>query len=238
MLYFLFAYLWSWVIVPFSFVVLRPFVQLDYQMNIRHFIYTILGIQHKITGEKLIDEGFILGNHRCYLDAMIDPYVGETTTINRGLVILGAPFAVLLTYIDNRIILINRSKDKRDNVYSRCVSHINKYKHKRIMFYPEGTRNNYTTLSSREELKSYIKFGLLKSIYEDKRYPVQLLISNNKEKAFNEKKFSANYGVNIHTKISNAIHPKDYATEVEFFDEIVRVWYDCYVETHSHNKSQ
>ncbi len=106
------------------------------------------------------------------------------------------------------------------------------------MFYPEGTRNNYTSLSSRDELKSYIKFGLLKSIYQDKRYPVQLLISNNKEIAFNEKKFIASYGVQINTKISAAIHPKDFATEVEFFDEIIRVWYDCYVETHLSTQSQ
>jgi hypothetical protein len=101
------------------------------------------------------------------------------------------------------------------------------------MFCPEGTRKNYTSLSSHEELRSHIKFGLLKSIYEDKRFPVQLLISNNKEIAFNEKKLTATYGVEIHTKISFAIHPKDYATEVDFLDEIVRVWFDCYVETHS-----
>ena len=64
------------------------------------------------------------------------------------------------------------------------------------------------------------------------------MISNNKEIAFNEKTVTANYGVKINTKISKAIHPKDYATEYEFFDEIVRVWFDCYVETHNNDKSQ
>lgn len=236
MLRFISAYLWSWVIVPFTFVALRPFVRLDYHLNARHFIYTVLGVQHTITGEKLIDEGFMLGNHRSFMDTMFDGYVSEANGISRSLVILGAPFIVLLSYIDNRVIFIDRGKDKRDTVYQRCVSHINRYRHKRILFYPEGTRNKYTSLSSREELKSYIKFGLLKSIYENKQYPVQLLISNNKEIAFNEKKLSAKYGVKINTKISQAIHPKDYATEVEFFDEIVRVWFDCYVETHSHDK--
>jgi 1-acyl-sn-glycerol-3-phosphate acyltransferase len=232
MILFVFAYLWSWIIVPITFVVLRPFVRLDYQTNARHFIYTVLGIQHQITGEKLIDEGFVLGNHRGFIDCTIDMFVSNTVMISRGLTILVAPFMQLLAYADNRTIVINRGKDNRHNVYSRCVSHINHYEYKRIIFYPEGTRNTYTSLSSREELKSYIKFGLLKSIYEDKRYPVQLLISNNKELAFNEKKLTANYGVNIHTKISPAIHPKDFTTETEFFDEIVRVWFDCYQETH------
>ncbi len=235
MIYFIFLYLWSWVIVPFTFVIVRPFVYLDYQIYTRHFIYTMLGVKHKITGEKLINEGFILGNHRSYMDATLDAYVGNTTTMCRILVILGAPFVILLAYIDNRVIFINREKDKRDGVYLQCVSHINRHKNKRIMFYPEGTRNKYTELKSREELKSYIKFGLLKSIYEDKRYPVQLLISNNKENAFNEMKLSAKYGVKINTKISKAIHPKDYATEIDFFNEIINVWFDCYIETHSND---
>ena len=233
MLYFILAYMWSWIIVPFTFIILRPFMRLDYQTNAHHFLYTVLGIQHQITGEKLIDEGFILPNHRCFLDLFIDGYVGESIGVGRWLVILGSPFAALLSYIDNRIIFINRGKDSRNNIYAKCVFRMNKHKTKRIVFYPEGTRNNYTSLNSREELKSYIKFGLLKSIYEDKKYPVQLLISNNKEHAFNEKKLTANYGVKIHTKISYAIHPKDYATDVEFFDEIVNVWFECYTETHN-----
>ena len=238
MLYFTLTYLWSWIIVPFTFVILRPFVRLDYQLNARHFLYTVLGIQHQITGEKLIDEGFILPNHRCFIDIIIDGYVCNSYGLARYLVVLGTPFIILLSYIDNRAILINRGKDNRHDVYKRCVLHIHRYQNKRICFYPEGTRNNYTSLSSCEELKSYIKFGLLKSIYEDKRYPVQLMISNNKEIAFNEKKLSAKYGVKINTKISKAIHPKDYSTDVEFFDEIVKVWFDCYVETHTHDKLQ
>ena len=235
MLYFILVYLWSWIISPFTFVVLRPFIKLEYQSNARQFLYTVLGIQHTITGEQLIDEGFILPNHRCFLDALMDGYISESTGISRWLIILGAPFIVLLSYIDNRVIFINRGTYSRHYIYSLCLSHINKYTTKRILFYPEGTRNTYTRLDSPEELKSYIKFGLLKSIYEDKKYPVQMLISSNKEHAFNEKRLLANYGVKIHTKISRAIHPKDYATDVDFFNEIVHVWFDCYTETHPHS---
>ena len=238
MIYFIVAYLWSCCIEPITFFVLRPFIRLDSQQNGFNFVNKVLGIKYEITGEKLLDEGFILPNHRSFTDFLFDYYVSYGTMVSRWLVIIVIPFNILISYLDNRIIFINRGKDKRDVVYQRCVSHINRYQNKRIVFYPEGTRNTYTSLSSHEELKSYIKFGLLKSIYEDKRYPVQLLISNNKELAFNEKTLTANYGVIIHTKISKAIHPKDYATEVDFFDEIVKVWFDCYVETHSHDKLQ
>jgi 1-acyl-sn-glycerol-3-phosphate acyltransferase len=232
MLYFIASYIWSWVVVPICFCIMRPFVRLDYQTNAYHFLYTILGIKHKISGEPLIDKGFILSNHRCFLDAIIDAYVANSTTVSRGLTIVVAPFIQLLAYIDNRTIVINRSKDNRQNVYTRCISHINQHPNKRICFYPEGTRNKYLSLKSRDELKSYIKFGLLKSIYEDKQFPVQLMISNNKELAFNEKRFSANYGVSIHTTISRAIHPKDFASDVLFFDEIIDVWFELYNKTH------
>ena len=226
--------MWSCVVVPFLVVILRPFVHLDSKMCGHHTIYAILGVKHQITGEKLIDRGFILPNHRSWMDFALDSYTSNGTMISRSLVILAIPFLCLLNYIDNRIIFIRLGKESRNDIYRRMVSHINRYQNKRIVFYPEGSRNNYTSLKSCEELKSYIKFGLLKSIYEDKLYPVQLMISNNKEFAINEKKLTVNYGVKIHTKISKAIHPKDYATDVAFFDEIVRVWFDCYVETHSH----
>lgn len=236
MLYFTLAYLWSWIIVPFTFVIMRPFVRLDFQDNAAYFMYTVLGIQHKITGEEVIEEGFILANHRCFLDALIDSYVSNSSCISRGLTILVGPFIQLLAYVDNRTIVINRDKDNRRDVYLRCVSHIANNDEKRVLFYPEGTRMKYKNLSSVDELKTYIKFGLIKSIYEDKRYPVQLLVSNNKEHAFNEKRLHAKYGVHIHSKISCAIHPKDYATDTDFFNEIARVWFDCYVETHTKNE--
>ena len=232
MLYFFGAYLWSWVIVPVSCILVRPFIMLDYQFIASHFLYRTLGIKHKITGEPVIKEGFILGNHRGFIDVIVDAYVTESTCVSRIMTVVAGPFIQLIAYLENRTILINRGKDNRRDVYSRCVSHICKYPCKRVLFYPEGTRNRYLTLKSRDDLKSYIKFGLLKSIYEDKKYPVQLVISNNKERAFDEKRLTANYGVDVHTKVSCPIHPKDFATDVEFFDKIVDVWFDCYVATH------
>ena len=142
MLYFTFAYLWSWCIVPFTFVLLRPFVKLTDNMNCRHFLFHILGIHNNISGEQFINEGFILGNHRSWLDAFIDPFVSDSITIIRRLAVVGAPFVVLLSYIDDRVIVINRGKDSRDSVYAKCIIHMQKSNNKRIMFYPEGTRNS------------------------------------------------------------------------------------------------
>jgi 1-acyl-sn-glycerol-3-phosphate acyltransferase len=214
MLHFIIVYIWSWMILPGLFLILRPFVRLDSLTNCCHFVCTVLGVKHTITGEKLLDTGFILANHRCHMDAMYDVYVSQSVIVGRRLVVVASPFVSLLAYIDNRLILINRGKDTRHDIFKRCVSHINRYQNKRILFYPEGTRNTYATLRSHEELKSYIRFGQLKSIYEDCRFPVQLLISSNKEHAYNEKKLHVKYGAKINTKISKVI----YALQTKILD--------------------
>ena len=92
MLYFILVYLWSWVIVPFTFVILRPFIRLDSHMNCHNFINTVLGVQHQITGEKLFDEGFILSNHRSFMDIFIDAYVSKSVMMGRYLIIFAFPF--------------------------------------------------------------------------------------------------------------------------------------------------
>jgi 1-acyl-sn-glycerol-3-phosphate acyltransferase len=238
MLHFIIVHVWSWMIVPFVFSILRPFVHLDSQANCRHFLCTVLGVQHQISGETLLDKGFILANHRGHFDVMYDAYVSNSVMMGRRMMMLAIPFVYLLSYIDDRVILIHRGKDHRADIFQRCIGHISRHPNKRILFYPEGTRNAYTTLHSCEELRSYIRIGLLKEIYKAQCCPVQLLISNNKEQPYNEKKLTVNYGVKINTKVSKPIHPKDYATDTEFIDEIVRTWFDCYIETHSHVQTQ
>jgi hypothetical protein len=73
---------------------------------------------------------------------------------------------------------------------------------------------------------------MLKSIYEDNDLPVQIQISSNKEYVFDEKKMHIKYYVDVHTHRSKSIYPKDFATEQAFYDEIARVWYDCWVIAH------
>ena len=232
MLQFIAVYLWNWVIVPLSLMITIPFRQYNVPLVSRHFIYDILGVKHNIVYDSpIIEHGFLLANHRSFMDAHMDSLISNSALVNRYMVILGAPVFVLLAYLENRVIFINRGKDKRDNVYTKCVSHMLKY-NTRIVIYTEGTRNSYSSLNSEDDLRNYIKFGFLKSVYEDKLYPVQLQISSNKEKAFNEKKMSLAFGVKINTRISKPIHPKDFSTETEFFNEIIRVWYDCYKTTH------
>jgi hypothetical protein len=235
-----FAVFFYFTIVCPSFVILcKPF-QCIYQFNVdsrwayQHCLYTILGVNHVVVwNAELINDGFILANHRCVLDHLFDCYVTKSIYVSRTFAVVVGIMNGLLSLIEQQVIVIRRGVDKRDDIYKRMVSRIDNTSHKRICFWPEGTRNNYTTLNSHDEVGTYLKYGLLKEIYSGKRFPVQLCISSNKDVVFNEKKFTFRRGVTVNTMISKPIHPNDFATEQAFYDEIKREWYDCWVATHS-----
>ncbi len=215
--------------MPLGCLIIKPFTGYQYSDCISNFgLFNYLRIKHNYTKDaELIDNGFILANHRCALDFLVDSSLSKASIIGRGMAFIANTVYGLLTIIEGRVIIIHRGSDTRETIYAKC-----KRKGGRIIFYPEGTRNSYTSLRDVAELKTYLKYGLLKSIYEDGIYPVQIQITNNKEHALNEKKFTIKYDVEMNTRLSKPIHPRDYATAEAFFDEIAHVWYDCYVSTH------
>ena len=84
-----------------------------------------------------------------------------------------------------------------------------------------------------------MRYGLLKRIYQYQELPVQLMITSNKELVVNEKKLSCNFNVELRSKITESISPKDFPTFKEFIDKIAEVWFITYQETHLHkNKSE
>jgi len=231
---FVLAYLWGIVFVPTVCIIAKPFCpwfDLDYCFS--HFLYSVLDVKHTIVwNAELIDSGFILANHRCALDWALDCYITKSSSIGRRLAYIASTMMGLLIYLDGRGIVLMRGKDKRQDIYQRMLSHI-ETQNKRICFWPEGTRLSYTTLSSKEDVRSYLKYGLLKEIYCGKQFPVQLCISSNKEHAFNEKLFIAKRGVSITTVISKPIHPVDFSCENDFYDEIASVWLDCWTTAYN-----
>lgn len=238
MLAFAFTYLWAVVIVPTTCIICKPIRLIfpnsfDLDFCFRHFMYDILAIKHTVVwNAPLIDTGIILANHRCALDWVVDTSITKSSAIGRGMAFVASSLLGLLIWLENRGIVIRRGIDKRDGIYARIVTHIETTENKRICFWPEGTRNSYLSLSSPDEVGTYLKYGLLKAIYYDKRYPVQLCISSNKEIAFSEKKLVAKRGVPIQTIISVPMHPNNYATEQDFYDAIKLEWYSCWVATH------
>jgi hypothetical protein len=198
-----------------------------------YIVHCILQIKLDIQSEEpLIERGFILANHRSFTDFCLDQYIANASILGRRLAFYSVWCLTLFCRSDNRCVAFIRGKDSRRNIYEKCVKHIQTSDYKRIVVFPEGTRLTYTTLNSVDEVKKYLKHGLLKEIYIDKRFPVQIMISSNKEVVFNEKKMTINYGVNVKTHISKPIWPTDFSTETEFFDAIACQWYESWKKTH------
>jgi hypothetical protein len=239
------VYVWSALIFPMILIfIVKPIIYLtgleapcDFQLCAHNLYCHVLQTKINIVKDaELIEKGFILANHRTLFDGVFDPYVARATALGRGLAHAASLGHYLLRAFDRRTLAMTRGKDTRQSIFASFVKHMNSYDSeytKRIVFYPEGMRQSYKSLRSPDEVKSYLKYGLLKEIYLNKEYPVQIMISNNKEFALSEHTLSCQFGVKINTRLSKPIHPRTFATEQEFYDEIAVIWFDCYQTTHS-----
>ena len=239
------VFAWSALIFPPILIfIAKPLIYLvgleapcDFQLCTYNFCYSVMGIQHTIIKDaELIEKGFIIANHRGVFDCIFDPFIAKATILGRFYAHFMSFGHYILRIFDNRNLVMRRGKDTRQTIFNKFIIHMNSYESgytKRILFFPEGTRQKYKTLKSTDEVKSYLKYGLLKEIYLNKQYPVQIMISNNKELVVSEFNMSCNFGVKMNTRISKPIYPHKFLTEQDFYDEIANVWLDCYTTTHS-----
>ena len=225
-------FMWNITLLPLLVLITKPFHSINSQIYGAYYIKQLKLKQRISCDESLIEQGYILANHRSWFDFCFDTTMSKASVLGRREAFWAIYFCSWLAYLDNRIISFTRGKETRQELFSRIKEHMNHTEYKRILFWPEGTRLKHTHLKSAEDAKSYLKFGLLKCIYEDKQFPVQLQISNNKELVFDEKRLHIQYGVSVNTHRSKSIHAKDFATEDLFYDEIAKVWYECWKITH------
>ena len=198
----------------------------------KYLTFDIWKIKLNLTSdEPLIERGYMLANHRTFADFAIDPFLADSAIVGRRLAFFAVFWPTMLGYPEQRIFSFVRGKETRSALFQRIKKHF--ALRNRILFFPEGTRLKYTHLSSKDDVKTYLKYGLLKEIYLDKTHPVQIQISSNKELVFNEKKFHIQYGVPVRTHRTKAIYPTNYATEAEFYDAIASEWYNAWLKTHT-----
>jgi 1-acyl-sn-glycerol-3-phosphate acyltransferase len=195
-----------------------------WSMATYNFGFIILNLKYSISGE-FIKQGFILSNHRTWCDFAYDPYVSDSAIVGRFMAFFALSLQSLVGAIENRMIVIDRNKPRHVS-FEKIINYMNSgYRYsKKVLLWPEGTRKSYTTLTL-EETKNIIKPGLLKSIYEYKKFPVQIMMSNNKERVFNEKKMLVSLGETVTTELSEAIYPEDYDTFEKFLDKIYNDWH-------------
>jgi len=187
----------------------------------------------QINNVKKLEHAFFLANHRSWGDFFIDPILSESTVISRHKATICVLPAALLGMLDGRFISINRNKT-RSEIFGLVENQVNqnRYYSKRILLFPEGTRSSHMQINSVDE--TYLKPGLLKSIYEFKKMPVQLQITKNKENVLNERVFKAWYGTTVYTSFSEPIYPEDYQTFEQFYKQVCIVWFEQFNATMNH----
>ncbi len=220
------------VAVPMVLFFTMPFHKIRWYEYAKYIVFDVLKIKlYKTNDIALIDTGYILANHRSWFDFALDPLLADSAIVGRRLAYIPVIWGALLGITERRFFWFIRGKENRTELFLRIKNHLSI--RKRILFFPEGTRMKYTQLSSPDEVKTYLKYGILKEIYRDKMYPIQIQISSNKELVFNEKKLHIKHGIEVRTHRTKAIYPMDYESEQEFYNEIAKEWYNAWVATHA-----
>ena len=194
--------------------------------NYNFWFFRVLGTRIKyINTTKPISTGFILANHRSFTDFAIDSLITRNIIVSRHMATLSVLPGSILSLLDGRAIVINRTQS-RTEIFQKIIDYMKTHEGP-ILFFPEGTRLQHTHLNSIDE--TFLKPGLLKSVYEYKKFPVQLQLSNNKEHVFNEKKGILNYGVTVNVFLSEPIYPEDFGSFDDFFKEICKQWFENWI---------
>lgn len=182
-----------------------------------------LRTRYKVINErKRIDHGILLSNHVSGFDNLYDSHITDAILIADSKIKWYHAFYYYLQSLSGQVFVFDKTDTTRHKVYTGMTNLYYQKENKipRMLFYPEGTRKNID-YKTKDELRSNIKYGLLKSIYESKEFPVQLFISKNKENSFVNKSFELNYVTSVY---GNKISPENYQTFELFIEEITSEW--------------
>ena len=165
------------------------------------------------------DKCIYLCNHKSWCDILSDVYLCENPiSISRYLVVVIFPVLFIGSYISDNVRFIYKNKNVIEQ-FTKVMNSIYKSNYYRnVIIYPEGARYPNSVVNP-------LKKGSLIYSYEND-IPIQLIISKNKEKAVNEKNFSAKLGVSIYTHISEPIYPKDYDNLNDYIKHVTSRWND------------
>ena len=162
-------------------------------------------------------------NHRSWGDFFIDNVVTEYCSrfVSRIEVAFILPiYAYITAYLSNDSILFFRRGQTSILEFEKLIK-INQINQSgnNILIYPEGTRR------AGLDYACDLKKGLIYYSYKEKS-PIQFIISKNKEKILNEKKFTSENNVDVFVHYSDVYYPdvEKYKSMQEYYDFINGEW--------------
>ena len=166
-----------------------------------------------------------LFNHVSWTDFFMDNYIinGNGCYISRIAVFFIVPFTCIYGLLNNIIYFINRSNKSVKNVIKMGFKTMIDKNKKKVIFYPEGTRNKTNNIIP-------LKKGGLSIIY-DIGYSIQIINIKNKDKVFNESRMHFNENIICDIVTSEIIHSSHYDTFDDFYADVCVKWEECYYRT-------
>eukprot|EP00927_Polykrikos_kofoidii_P075747 TRINITY_DN7219_c0_g1_i1.p1 TRINITY_DN7219_c0_g1~~TRINITY_DN7219_c0_g1_i1.p1 ORF type:complete len:338 (+),score=47.05 TRINITY_DN7219_c0_g1_i1:81-1016(+) len=170
-----------------------------------------------------------LPNHRSWGDFWTDcALLGGPSFVSRRLVAAAFPSSALFGVLEGRVWLFDRRIKHPEGTtawfvsfYKRCHAVAND---KGCTVYPEGTRS--TKMQSMP-----LKPGGLAVIYK-LGWPVQVVISTNKEHVTAEKDLRLGFGVTVVTSVAAPILPADFPTSDEFIKAVQASWDETWADAY------
>ena len=180
-----------------------------------HFIHSE---SHPLAGSPCI----YFANHRESIDFPIDILLtcGYAGFISRNFVGYVIPFMGLLTLMGNSVFYFDRTKIQIDKFVDWVYVKMQSSNYKSIIIYPEGTRRTDNFCINPK------KGGIMLS-YKYK-YPIQIIITKNKELVCSVLKLNYNINVKLYTYMSSPIIPLDSQTLDEYVEIVTKEWHRCW----------
>jgi hypothetical protein len=172
-----------------------------------------------------------LFNHVSWTDFFMDNYIinGSGCYFSRIAVVFVVPFTCIYALLNNMIYLFNRSHTNVKDVIKTGLKMMIEKNKKKVIFYPEGTRNKTNNVIP-------LKIGGLNIIY-NLGYSVQIINVKNKDKVFDEKKLRFNKNIICDIVTSETIYSYQYTTFDEFYADVCAKWEQSFHRT-SENAGQ
>ena len=197
---------------------IQPFLSLlhmynfnTYKESVAHWSNNIMNTwystMYRTSKQKVIHNKNIIyfANHRSWADFIYDHVTTDYSSkfISRIAVFLVLPFIGIVGLFTNTLYFFSRSskniKKMFDGIYKSTKNDTNI----NLLVYPEGTRRG-DAIDPIDLKKGFIYYAF------DHDYDIQFIISKNKEKVFNEKKFIVNHDQNVYVYYSKAYSPSKF----------------------------
>lgn len=186
--------------------------------------------RHTKTSSELVDTKqqrvIFLCNHVSWADFFIDQALtGGGSYLSRMMVWVGTPVSSFYAWLSQSTWFFNRKPGvDREWLANWMNTEWDKRPDAGMVAYPEGTRNQ-----TGKPLK--LKTGVLEFAYRYK-YPIQCVITTNKDQVINEKKLRAGFNKTVVTSVSCVVDPAEFEDQSSFVEEVRKTfeetWNDAY----------